>query len=97
MTVITKADMIRERRRYSELRDRAQRFANDIYHALHTRINMFRYPKEEIQNSSWNLKDLYERTQAAQQLGYEVVLTVTDEGLQVQYQKKLNPVRESFY
>lgn len=86
-----------EKRRYRNLLERAQKYANEVYHVLQTRTIMFRYPKESITNSSWNLKDLYERTLAAQQLGYRVILTVDDKGLLVEYEKKLKGGVEYFY
>jgi hypothetical protein len=53
----------------------------------HTKL-MWRYPKEKLDNQ-WTLSDLWQRTSAATQLGYDVVLTATDEGLLVEYKKKI--------
>jgi histidinol phosphatase-like enzyme len=41
-------------------------------------------------NLNWNLQDLLERTKAAQQLGYRVVITADEEGILVQYEKQLS-------
>ena len=53
----------------------------------HTRT-MFIYPKEKL-NTGWSLTDLYERTAAAKQLGYDTVIEATDQGLIVRYRKEL--------
>ena len=50
-------------------------------------VSMWHYPKGKL-TEGWNLLDLYERTKAADQLGYEVVLVAADEGLKVQYVAK---------
>lgn len=51
------------------------------------RVTMWQYPKEKL-NELWRLYDLWERTKAADQLGYDVVLIAADEGLKVQYVAK---------
>lgn len=48
---------------------------------------MWTYPKKDL-NTTWNIKDLYERTAAAEQLGWDVILKATDNGLEVKYQEK---------
>lgn len=50
------------------------------------RLVMWTYPKEKL-GGDWNLKDLWDRTAAAEQLDYEVVLKATDNGLVVEYRK----------
>jgi len=50
-------------------------------------IDMWHYPKKRL-DEGWTLADLYERTAAAEQLGYDVILKATDEGLEVKYQTK---------
>jgi hypothetical protein len=47
---------------------------------------MWFYPKAKL-NAGWYLTDLYERTKAADQLGYDVVLVAKDDGLHVKYRK----------
>lgn len=51
-------------------------------------ITMWMYPKDKL-NEGWSLHDLYERTKAAEQLGYDVQLVATDQGLSVCYKKKI--------
>ena len=50
---------------------------------------MWSYPKKDLPSSAWNLYGLYERTKAAEQLGYDVILQANDNGLTVIYKKKL--------
>lgn len=49
---------------------------------------MWVYPKARL-SEGWNIYDLSERVQAADQLGYDVCLKVTDQGLVVFYRKKV--------
>ena len=51
---------------------------------------MWHYPKDKL-SDGWNLSDLYERTAAAEQVGYDVVLRAKEHGLVVCYVKKLPP------
>lgn len=51
------------------------------------RRTMWLYPKNRL-HEGWPLKDLWERTMAAQQIGYEVLLTAGDDGLTVTYVEK---------
>ncbi len=54
------------------------------------RVSMFRYAKATVLDGcTWKLNDLAERVQAAQQLGYTVEVKWTDDGLVVEYVKKL--------
>ncbi len=48
---------------------------------------MFYYPKDKLPGN-FRLDDLSERTKAADQLGYDVVLKAEDKGLIVYYRKK---------
>lgn len=50
-------------------------------------IRMWCYPKAKL-SDGWGLKDLYERTVAAHQLGYDVMLKANDDGLVVVYSKR---------
>lgn len=52
------------------------------------KANMWRYPKEKL-DGNWSLADLYQRTQAAEQLGYDVQLEAKEDGLFVVYVKKI--------
>jgi hypothetical protein len=49
---------------------------------------MWLYPKVKLGNN-WTLDDLYHRVAAAEQLGFDVGLFATNEGLEVRYLKKL--------
>lgn len=49
---------------------------------------MWTYPKAKL-SEGWALTDLSERVAAADQLGYDVVLTSTENGLEVYYRKKI--------
>lgn len=53
-------------------------------------VAMRLYPKDRL-SEGWPLADLAERVRAADQLGYNVELRWSDEGLQVRYVKKLPP------
>lgn len=48
---------------------------------------MWVYPRARI-DEAWRLGDLYERTKAADQLGYDVKIVAGDNGLEVQYVKR---------
>lgn len=54
-------------------------------------VIMWLYPKNRL-NEGWTLHELYERTRAAEQLGYEIYVTADDRGLHVLYRKKLPTV-----
>ncbi len=56
---------------------------------------MWLYPKNRL-DEGWALRDLYERTQAAQQLGYDVQLVASDDGLSVRYKKQVPSVPYSW-
>lgn len=46
------------------------------------------YPKDKM-NLSWNLTDLYERTHAANTLGWDVVVVAFEGSLRVEYRKRV--------
>lgn len=71
---------------YQRLLDDAQKFASAVEYRA--RKLMWSYPKEKL-GASWTLKDLAERTAAAEQLGYDVQIVNKDDGLHVYYVKKL--------
>lgn len=52
-------------------------------------VTMWRYPKDTLKTDQWNLFDLSERVQAADQLGYDVTLEMKHDGLYVLYVKKV--------
>ena len=52
---------------------------------------MWLYPKSRL-DEGWALRDLYERTKAAEQLGYDVQLVANDDGLSVRYKKQVPSV-----
>jgi hypothetical protein len=70
---------------YVALRDKCARWARDVLYPR--RVEMFTYPRNKLQ-IGWNLVELYERTRAADQLGYDVVLSTTTETLVVTYRKR---------
>lgn len=71
---------------YRRLKDAARKFAASIEYAPTRR--MWTYPKDKL-GHQWKLEDLWERTKAAEQIGYDVVLEAHDtEGLIVRYRKK---------
>lgn len=74
---------------YERLMNEFKRFANDV--EFRKKITMWVYPKNKL-TESWQVKDLYERVAAAEQLGYDVQLFATDGGLEVRYIQK-NPKR----
>lgn len=67
------------------------RFAEWMTQAINRRrISMWHYPKAKLKET-WSLSDLWERVAAAEQLGFDVELKATPEGLRVEYVKKLPP------
>lgn len=71
---------------YCRLLKDIRKFVNDL-RFRHTK-SMWRYPMNKL-NNTWSLKDLYERTKAAEQLGYKVELIADDDGLNVMYVKEI--------
>ena len=76
---------------YTTLKNEAAAWARNVIYP-HTR-GMFSYPKS---GGPWNLTDLRERVAAADQLGYDVKLRVTDDSLVVEYAKRPPPAPWSF-
>lgn len=70
---------------YQRLLDAARKYAGNVDYPKRTL--MWRYPKGRL-GEGWTLTDLNERAQAAKQLGFDVVLKPTDEGLEVWYVQK---------
>jgi len=73
---------------YTRLLNQIKQFVADNIKYRHKKL-MWRYPKKRL-NEGWNLDDLHERIQAADQLGYDVQLIANDSGLEVHYIKKIN-------
>jgi len=71
---------------YQRLMEQFCQWANECTHR--GRVDMWRYPKDKL-GERWTLGDLWERTAAAEQLGYDVQLSANKDGLLVQYVKKL--------
>lgn len=67
---------------YQRLMNQFAEWASSVIYPK--RKSMWVYPKENL-NKNWDLTDLYERVAAAKQIGYEVVLKATDEGIEVEY------------
>jgi hypothetical protein len=72
---------------YTRLANEICKWMDSAFDARHTRT-MWVFPKSKL-SDGWSLVETWERTAAAAQLGYEVHLEATDEGLHVIYKKKL--------
>ena len=70
---------------YQRLIESARKYASAVMYP--TRKSMWIYPKARL-GEGWKLSDLHERVAAAEQLGYEVRLRCTGEGLLVEYIEK---------
>lgn len=57
--------------------------------------SMWVYQKSDLKGR-WDLTDLFERTAAAEQLGYDVVLRATRAGLEVNYVKQVPSIPSSW-
>jgi len=52
-------------------------------------VTMFHWPKEKMKpETGWRLDDVYQRVLAADALGYEVVFTANERGMEASYRKK---------
>ena len=71
---------------YTTLQERFRDFANSCEYRKPKM--MWIYPKARL-GGDWSLKDLWDRVAAAEQLGFDVGLFATEEGLIVKYLKKL--------
>ena len=79
-------DKIKRISPYTRLLESFREYASAV-EFRHKKIMWF-YPKASL-GERWRLIDLNERVAAASQLGYDVVLRSTDEGLQVLYIKQI--------
>lgn len=81
----TVKDLKKEIRR---LEDAYRDYRFDANKAAEQRKLMFRFPRQNVvDGGAYRLNDLAERTAAAHQLGYHVVLEWCDNGLNVYYEK----------
>lgn len=71
---------------YERLKRIAREWADSVIYA-HRRV-MLTYKNASNQSACFRLDELYERTIAAEQLGYDVLVTAVDGNLVVQYRKK---------
>lgn len=78
---------------YTRLLNDAKNFIYKIHNP--SRIFMWRYPKDKL-GERWTLTDLYERTKAAEQLGYDVIVIAEDNGLTIQYRKMMPEIPYNF-
>lgn len=74
---------------YTRLLDEIKDWCNKVRYRH--QVSMWFYPKDRL-IEGWSLNDLYERTKAAEQLGYDVVVVANDKGLSVTYVKKVPEV-----
>ena len=72
---------------YQRLLDKIVSFCDSLKYR-HT-VLMFTYPKEEL-DSNWNMKQLYERVATADQLGYDVEIRSTSNGLEMWYKQRID-------
>ena len=73
---------------YQQLLKNITEFCDKL--ATRHRRTMWTYPKDDIDNGSlWELDHLRERVIAADQLGYEVMISEVDGYLRVEYVKEL--------
>ena len=53
---------------------------------------MFFYKKSDLDNhDAWMMDEVYERTIAAEQLGYDVIIRADNDGLRIMYRTKPGP------
>lgn len=58
------------------------------YRVVYPKVKpMFFFPKKRL-NEAWSLAEVYERTSAANQLGYDVYLSADEDGLRFKYVEK---------
>jgi hypothetical protein len=71
---------------------------NEFYDKMNGRkcITMWTYPKEKL-NCSWMLSDLWDRTMAAQALGWDVIIDADEKGIHVRYAEKLPTSRPNSF
>lgn len=70
---------------YTALKEEFRQWVNKV--EFRRKFSMWLYPKAKL-NEGWKLGDLWERTKAAEQLGFDVILLAADEGIIVKYVEK---------
>lgn len=70
---------------YTALQEECRKWAREVTHPFVR--SMWVYPKARLEEG-WNMLTLSERVAAADQLGYDVRLRNTDDGLRVEYVKR---------
>lgn len=75
---------------YQMLLETAREWAWDAAHP-HERP-MFTYYKKHLDSGYYELRGLYERTKAADALGYDVYVEADDTGLHMRYRKRIPPM-----
>jgi hypothetical protein len=78
------AEKTKRKNPYQMLLEDAKKYAREAKYRR--AVLMWTYDKAKLGNG-WSLNELYERTAAAKQLGYDVVLEATADGLCVKYVK----------
>ena len=71
---------------YTRLQKVASEFATKVF--TRRQVGMFTIPKEKL-NDTYSMRETYERTHAAQQLGYIVELVADGQGLRIVYVERL--------
>jgi len=71
---------------YNYLKAQFVEFVNSV--TYRRRVRMWTYPKAKL-SQGWSLVDLNERVASADQLGFDVQLRSTDDGLVVEYIAKI--------
>lgn len=68
---------------YERLKQIGREYADAVKYR-HT-ANMFSLSKKEIDENNYSLREIYQRTAAAQQIGYEVHLVIRNDVLFIEY------------
>lgn len=71
---------------YQHLLEAAREFYYSLPHGH--KCHMFFWPKNRLRDG-WTLHEVWERTQAADKLGFDVIVRADDDGLRMSYRKKL--------
>ena len=70
---------------YQRLLEISRRFSSQILNPI--KKAMFFYDYKRLAEG-WDLNSVYQRTKAAEQIGFEVIVEAHDNGLQFYYRKK---------
>lgn len=75
---------------YQRLLDEIRQFVSKL--KFGRKYSMFYWKKADlIPQNSWRLDEVYQRTLAANKLGYEVVITADKQGMTFQYREIAKP------